>query len=202
MRGRAAATVSCILGRMNFPARPQHASKHALRRNPIALATLLAASALLGCTTTVEQAPPVSPDTAAAAAPAQPQPPAAPATPPAAPASAAAVPGPCAARIARVWHGRTTNDKAEAYTAYISSALPKFRAIPGNVGYQLMRETVGAETHFMVVSYWKSRDDIRAYAGEDINKTRHLPRDAEFLINPEQTVINYDLAVVNLDCPK
>ncbi|XXX72460.1 antibiotic biosynthesis monooxygenase family protein [Sorangium sp. So ce134] len=193
---------------MTIPARRRYASDRAARRAPLALAALLAACALLGCASSMDQTPPASPDPAVAAPPAPPAAPptAPPSTPPTAPpgdrATPAAAPAPCAARVARVWHGRTPSDKAEAYTAYISSALPKFRAIPGNLGYQLMRETVGAETHFMVISYWNSRDDIRAYAGDDIRKTRHLPRDAEFLIDPEQTVVNYDLAVSDLDCPR
>ncbi|WP_129577422.1 MULTISPECIES: antibiotic biosynthesis monooxygenase family protein [Sorangium] len=185
---------------MTAPARPQYASGRAARRAPLALAALLAACAVLGCASTMEQTPPASPDPAVAAAPAQPA--AAPAAPPEDRAPSAAAPAPCAARVARVWHGRTPSDKAEGYTAYISSALPKFRTIPGNLGYQLMRETVGAETHFMVISYWRSRDDIRAYAGDDIRKTRHLPRDAEFLIDPEQNVVNYDLPAIDLDCPR
>ncbi|XYI02695.1 antibiotic biosynthesis monooxygenase family protein [Sorangium sp. So ce1128] len=197
---------------MTIPTRLQYAPDRVMRRVPLAL---FAACALLGCTSGMEQTPPATPDPTdahapahPAAAPAQPaaapaaQPAAAPAAPPANPATPAAAPSSCAARIARVWHGRTRNDTAEAYTAYISSALPKFRTIPGNLGYQLMRETVGAETHFMVISYWRSRDDIRAYAGDDIRRTRHLPRDAELLIDPEQTVMNYDLAVINLDCPR
>jgi quinol monooxygenase YgiN len=97
--------------------------------------------------------------------------------------------------IARVWHGRTPNAKADAYATYLAGAITKFRQLKGNLGYQMMRETVGDETHFMVVSYWTSRDAIKAYAGEDIRKTRNLPRDPEFLIDPEPTVMNYDLAV-------
>jgi heme-degrading monooxygenase HmoA len=97
--------------------------------------------------------------------------------------------------IARVWHGRTPNARADEYGKYLGDAIKKFRTIPGNLGYQMMRETVGVETHFMVISYWTSRDAIHAYAGVDIRKTRHLPRDAEFLIEPEQTVMNYDLLV-------
>ncbi|WP_437566024.1 antibiotic biosynthesis monooxygenase family protein [Sorangium sp. So ce542] len=185
---------------MITPARRQYPSNRAARRVAPARVALLAACALLGCASSTEQAPPASPDPAVAAAPARPS--VGPTVPAGDPPTSAAAPAPCAARIARVWHGRTPSDKAEAYTAYISSALPKFRAIPGNLGYQLMRETVGAETHFMVISYWKSRGDIRAYAGDDIRKTRHLPRDAEFLIDPEQTVVNYDLAVIDLDCPR
>jgi quinol monooxygenase YgiN len=116
-----------------------------------------------------------------------------------APALAAPVRPPiCGARIARLWHGRVPNEKADAYTVYIADVITKFRSIRGNLGYQMMRETIGAETHFVVISYWASRDAIKAYAGEDIRKTRAAPRDPEFLIEPEPTVMNYDLAATDL----
>jgi heme-degrading monooxygenase HmoA len=98
-------------------------------------------------------------------------------------------------RIARVWHGRTPNAKADEYAQYLAESIAKFPAIPGNLGYQALRETVGAETHFTVISYWQSRDAIRAYAGDDIRQTRHAPRDPEFLIDAEPTVMNYDILV-------
>lgn len=103
-----------------------------------------------------------------------------------------------APQVARVWHGRTPNAKADEYAKYLGDAIKKFRTIPGNLGYEMGRETIGGETHFMVVSYWASRDTIHAYAGADIQKTRALPRDAEFLIDPEPTVMNYDLAARDL----
>jgi heme-degrading monooxygenase HmoA len=100
--------------------------------------------------------------------------------------------------IARVWHGRVPNARADEYATYLASALPKFRQIAGNLGYEMYRETAGPETHFMVVSYWTSRDAIHAYAGADISRTRPLPRDAEFLIDPEPTVRNYDVVAQDL----
>ena len=42
------------------------------------------------------------------------------------------------------------------------------------------------------------RKDRRRVAGSDISKVRPLPRDAEFLIEPEATVRNYDLVVDEL----
>ena len=101
-------------------------------------------------------------------------------------------------QVARVWHGRTPNAKAGDYSKYLADSIRKFRTIPGNLGYEMMQETVGDETHFMVVSYWASRDAIHAYAGADIQRTRPLPRDAEFLIDPEPTVKNYQLVVQDL----
>jgi heme-degrading monooxygenase HmoA len=92
-------------------------------------------------------------------------------------------------------------ERADEYAKYIADAITKFRTLPGNRGYQLMREPAGAETHFSVISYWDSRDSIHAYAGADIEKVHPLPRDPEFLIDAEPTVRNYDLATVNMECP-
>lgn len=128
----------------------------------------------------------------APAAPARTAPP-----PPAAPAP----PASWSPAVARVWHGRTPNAKADAYARYLGDGVKKFRTIPGNLGYQVLRETVGDETHFMVLSYWASKEAIHAYAGADIRRTRHLPRDAEFLVDPEQTVMNYDVVQAELGPP-
>ena len=106
----------------------------------------------------------------------------------------------CGARIARQWHGKTPNAKADAYAAYLGDAIKKFRTIKGNVGYQMMRETTGDETHFEVISYWESREAIKAYAGEYIRRTRPAPRDPEFLIDPEPNVMNYDVTATDFGC--
>lgn len=97
--------------------------------------------------------------------------------------------------IARVWHGRVPLARADEYATYLAGAITKFRTLPGNLGYEMLRDDMGPETHFMVVSYWTSREAIRAYAGEDIQRTRQLPRDPEFLIDPEPTVHNYQVVV-------
>lgn len=106
----------------------------------------------------------------------------------------------CGARIAREWRGKTPNVKADEYAAYLADSIKKFRTIKGNIGYQMMRETIGDETHFAVISYWESRDAIKAYAGEDIRRTRVAPRDPEFIIDPELTVMNYDVTGTDFGC--
>lgn len=106
----------------------------------------------------------------------------------------------CTATVARTWHGRVANARADEYAKYLGEAITKFRAIAGNRGYQMMRESIGEETHFTVISYWDSASSIVAYAGAEILKTHHLPRDAEFLIDPEETVKNYELVVNDVGC--
>lgn len=97
--------------------------------------------------------------------------------------------------VARQWHGKVSAAKAAEYDAYLRAAIAKFPTIKGNLGYELLRESEGGVAHFSVISYWESRDAIRGYAGDDISKVHALPRDPEFLIDPEPTVRNYDLVI-------
>lgn len=101
--------------------------------------------------------------------------------------------------VARVWHGKTTRAKADEYERYLAGAIKKFPTIKGNLGYQLMRLDGGPDgeqyTEFQVISYWDSPESIKAYAGQDIRRTRDLPRDGEFLVDREPFVRNYELRV-------
>lgn len=101
--------------------------------------------------------------------------------------------------IARAWHGKTPREKADEYEKYLAGAITKFPSIKGNLGYQLMRIDGGPDgdpyTEFQVISYWESLEAIHAYAGEDIRRTRDLPRDKEFLVGLEPYVRNYELRV-------
>ncbi len=56
-----------------------------------------------------------------------------------------------------------------------------------------MTRTHDGVTELIVISYWHSLDDIKAYAGADIEKVHNLPRDAEFLIEPETTVRHFTI---------
>ncbi|MBW4563090.1 MAG: antibiotic biosynthesis monooxygenase [Mojavia pulchra JT2-VF2] len=96
--------------------------------------------------------------------------------------------------VARIWHGTTLTSKADEYYAYLVEAgINKIKSIPGNLGAQVLRRTNGNNTEFTVISYWESRDAIRNFAGNDIEKVRFLPRDKEYLIKPETTVKHFDV---------
>lgn len=111
----------------------------------------------------------------------------------------AAVARPGSRVIARAWHGKTLRDRADEYERYLAGAITKFPGIPGNLGYQLLRLDGGPDggqyVEFQVVSYWESLDAIHAYAGGDVSRTRDLPRDAEYLVDKEPHVRNYQLRV-------
>lgn len=96
------------------------------------------------------------------------------------------------ARVARMWHGRVPDSKATEYYDYLNrDGIDRIEKIPGNLGADVMTSSHDGVTEFLVISYWRSLDDIKAYAGAEIQKVHNLPRDAEFLIDPESTVRHF-----------
>lgn len=95
-------------------------------------------------------------------------------------------------RIGRMWHGRVPESKSAEYYEYLNrEGIDKIEKIPHNLGADVMTATHDGVTDFVVISYWHSVDDIKAYAGADIEKVHNLPRDAEFLIEPETRVRHF-----------
>lgn len=98
--------------------------------------------------------------------------------------------------VARVWHGRTRESIANEYATYLyEEGVKKLRAVKGNRGVQVFRRVHEGIAEFMTISYWESRDAIRAYAGADIEKTQHLAKDPEYLLEVEPTVRHFDILV-------
>lgn len=96
--------------------------------------------------------------------------------------------------IARTWHGRVRATDADAYHAYLlRTGAADLRATPGNRGVYVLRRIEGEEAHFVLMSLWDSRDAIRAFAGEDIERARYYPEDATYLLELEPTVTHYDV---------
>ena len=98
--------------------------------------------------------------------------------------------------IARVWHGRTPQAKAEEYLQYLTAqGIKKIEALPGNRGAQIFRRTENGITDFTVISYWESREAIKQWAGNDIEKTRYLDKDKEYLLELEPTVKHFEVVL-------
>jgi heme-degrading monooxygenase HmoA len=100
------------------------------------------------------------------------------------------------ARVARVWQGRTREAIADTYARYLhEEGVKKLRATKGNLGVQVFRETRDGVAQFTTISYWASREDIKAYAGEHIERPHHLHKDAEYLLELPQYVRHFDILV-------
>lgn len=101
--------------------------------------------------------------------------------------------------IARMWHGRTPLDKAEAYALFLDTrAMPDYRAVPGNLGAQVLRRDEDGVAHFVTLSYWESEDAIRTFVGgastrEELLKAKYYTEDEGFLLEFEPQVVHYEV---------
>lgn len=100
--------------------------------------------------------------------------------------------------VAREWKGRVAPARADEYYRYLMEGVTKIRSIPGSLGVEVMRRSEAGAIEYTVISYWESRKAIEAYAGQDIEKPRHLPRDREFLLELPTRVLHYDVAHADL----
>jgi len=73
--------------------------------------------------------------------------------------------------IARVWHGSTKPEYADAYESHLKpELLPGLSQKKGFRGSYLLRRAAGDEIEFVTIILWDSIDDVRAIAGPDYEK--------------------------------
>jgi heme-degrading monooxygenase HmoA len=68
--------------------------------------------------------------------------------------------------IARIWHGRTRPERADAYEAYNYDVGIK-PLIEKALGVQTLREDRRDETEFWTISYWESIAAMSRFTGDD-----------------------------------
>ncbi len=100
--------------------------------------------------------------------------------------------------VAREWRGRVAPARADEYYQYLRVGVTKIRSVPGSLGVEVMRRDETGAVEYVVISYWESRKAIEAYAGQDIEKPHHLPRDREFLIELPTRVLHYNVIHTDL----
>jgi len=96
--------------------------------------------------------------------------------------------------IARMWHGRTPIEKADAYAALLKRlAIPGYTAIPGNLAVHILRRDEGQVTDFVTFTLWESMAAIEQFAGTPVDQAKYYPEDREFLLEFEPTVTHWEV---------
>jgi heme-degrading monooxygenase HmoA len=89
--------------------------------------------------------------------------------------------------IARTWRGATRAADAERYAEYVRrTGIESLRATPGNRGAWVMYRLDGERAEFLVVSFWKSLEAVRGFAGDDIARAVFYPEDERYLIERDE----------------
>jgi heme-degrading monooxygenase HmoA len=73
--------------------------------------------------------------------------------------------------IARTWRGWASTTSADSYQHhYETDVAAHLRQVPGFRGAQLLRQDTGDEVLFTSITYFSSIEDVRAFAGEDLEQ--------------------------------
>jgi hypothetical protein len=122
--------------------------------------------------------------------------------------------------IARIWSARATRARAPDYAEHLrTQVLPALRAVEGYAGAQLLQRAVqarardagagaaprgkgeatapddGGEVELVVVTYWRSPDAIRGFAGADPERAVVAPEAEALLTEFDRRVRHYEVVV-------
>jgi heme-degrading monooxygenase HmoA len=98
--------------------------------------------------------------------------------------------------IARMWRGWVRTEDRAGYVEYIEqTGMAEYRRTPGNEGAWMLTRDVGdGRTEVVTLSFWASRESIRGFAGDDIERAVFYPEDDRYLVDRETTVTHYEVA--------
>lgn len=95
--------------------------------------------------------------------------------------------------IARLWHGWTTRENADAYEALLrGEVLPGIHRVPGYHGAYLLRRDAGQEVEFVTLTLFESWDAVRAFAGPDLEAAVVPPAARKLLARFDARSVHYD----------
>lgn len=100
--------------------------------------------------------------------------------------------------IARIWHGRSRPEHADAYEAMLKpEVLPGIGKVKGYKGSYLLRRNVGSEVEFITVILWDSIDALRAFAGPDY-ETSIIPEERlQYLSHHDPKAAHYEIVATH-----
>jgi heme-degrading monooxygenase HmoA len=71
--------------------------------------------------------------------------------------------------IARFWSAQTTHAQAPVYADHLrNEVLPTVRTVDGYAGAMLLEREVSGGIEILVITFWRSLDSIRGFAGDDL----------------------------------
>jgi heme-degrading monooxygenase HmoA len=100
--------------------------------------------------------------------------------------------------IARIWHGATKPEHADAYEAMLKpELLPGIGKVKGFRHSYLLRRNAGQEVEFITIMFWDSIDAIRAVTGPDY-ETSIIPEERrQYLARHDAKAMHYEVVSVH-----
>jgi heme-degrading monooxygenase HmoA len=104
--------------------------------------------------------------------------------------------------IARVWHGFTKPEHADAHESHLKpELLPGLSQKKGFRGSYLLRRAIGDEIEFITIILWDSLDDVRAILAQDYEQAV-IPEDLLPLLSRyDARAAHYEVVSTNEPAP-
>lgn len=98
--------------------------------------------------------------------------------------------------IARLWSAHTTPAGAQAYVDHLRThVLPAVRKVDGYAGAMLLERAISDAVEVIVITWWRSLDAIRGFAGADLEEAVVASEAASLLTTFDRRVRHYELVV-------
>ncbi|MBD2099591.1 antibiotic biosynthesis monooxygenase [Leptolyngbya sp. FACHB-261] len=96
--------------------------------------------------------------------------------------------------IERRWHGKVPQHLSESFFHHlIDTGVRETIQISGNLGARILKNENDGWVHFVLVTFWRSIEDITAFAGQDISKAVLYPEDEKYELVPDLHVEHYEI---------
>lgn len=98
--------------------------------------------------------------------------------------------------IARLWSASTTPAEAHTYTEHLKAhVLRRLQQVEGYVGAMLLHEATDDAVEILLITWWKSLDAIKGFAGEDIGRAVVADEAVALLKRFDREVRHYEVVV-------
>jgi heme-degrading monooxygenase HmoA len=98
--------------------------------------------------------------------------------------------------IARYWSAQTTAAQAPAYAEHLRArVLPALRTLEGYRGARLLQRAIPGGVEVIVITFWRSLDAIRGFAGADLEAAVVAEEAAALLTRFDSRVRHYEVTV-------
>ena len=98
--------------------------------------------------------------------------------------------------IARIWHGWTAPENADAYEQFLRVTMfPSIHRVDGFHGADLLRRDDGDEVAFITITRFESLDAVKRFAGDDYERAVVEPEARRLLSRFDERSAHYELVI-------
>ena len=96
--------------------------------------------------------------------------------------------------VSRHWKGIARPGQEDAYIAHLErETFPALKRLDGFVAASILRRAVEGGTEFQIITIWRSLDDIKAFAGDDVEAAVVPPAAQALLSGYDRRAVHYTI---------